>query len=139
MAAIFWLDDEADRLTFDTTREVLESAGMQVTSSTSVTEAARLLLEQRSHFDLVLLDVLMPPQGRYSKDESENGTATGLRFLEELKRQRPDLPVILVTVTQQAEDLDRFLSEQHVDGYVKKPFLPHDLLEEIQAILGRAD
>ncbi len=74
--------------------------------------------------DLVLLDVLMP-----KKD--------GFEVLEELRRSRPSLPVIMLTARGTEEDRVRGL-RGGADDYVVKPFNTGELLARVEAVLRRS-
>ncbi len=77
-----------------------------------------------AEIDLVLLDVLLP-----KKD--------GFAVLEELRRARPALPVIMLTARGAEEDRVRGL-RTGADDYVVKPFSAKELLARIEAVLRRS-
>jgi len=77
-----------------------------------------------AEIDLVLLDVLMP-----KKD--------GFAVLEELRRARPSLPVIMLTARGAVEDRVRGL-RTGADDYVIKPFSVKELLARVEAVLRRS-
>ena len=74
--------------------------------------------------DLVLLDVLMPKRDGFS-------------VLEELRRARPALPVIVLTAKGTEEDRVRGL-KGGADDYVVKPFSANELLARVDAVLRRS-
>jgi two-component system OmpR family response regulator len=85
--------------------------------------ALRRLLE-RSAFDLVVLDVMMPGEDGLSLCRHLRGTT--------------DVPVILLTAM--AEETDRIVGlEIGADDYVTKPFNPRELLARIKAVLRRVN
>jgi DNA-binding response OmpR family regulator len=78
---------------------------------------------QRIHFDVVLLDLMLP--GR-----------SGLDVCREL-RARSDVPILMLTA--RGEEADRVLGlELGADDYLPKPFSPRELLARIQAHVRRA-
>lgn len=76
---ILIVDDEADIR--ESLRELLEDEGYRVTTAGSVAEARMVVLAQ---IDAVLLDIRL-------------GDGDGIAVLSELKAQRSDLPVIMIT------------------------------------------
>jgi two-component system copper resistance phosphate regulon response regulator CusR len=76
----------------------------------------------RGHFDLVLLDLVLPGM-------------SGLQVLEQLQRERPDLPVIIVSAR---DDLSTKLRafELGAKDYLVKPFSLDELLARIRVHLG---
>jgi DNA-binding response OmpR family regulator len=73
--------------------------------------------------DLVVLDINMPG-------------ASGFQVCESI-RKRSRVPVIILTVRGEEEDLVRAL-ELGADDYLTKPFSPRTLLARIKALLRRA-
>src|SRR5215813_9382072 len=73
--------------------------------------------------DLVVLDINMPG-------------ASGFQVCESI-RKRSRMPVIMLTVRGEEEDLVRAL-ELGADDYLTKPFSPRTLLARIKALLRRA-
>lgn len=76
----------------------------------------------RGHYDLMILDVMLPG-------------LDGLSVLQQLRRKR-DLPVIMLTARVQQHD--RILGlDSGADDYLPKPFDPDELLARIRAVLRR--
>jgi two-component system, OmpR family, response regulator len=71
--------------------------------------------------DLVILDVMLP--GR-----------SGLEVLEGIRREKPVLPVIMLTARAQVEDKVRGLDAGATD-YITKPFSVEELLARVRAHL----
>ena len=78
----------------------------------------------RSNYELMLLDLALP--GR-----------DGLEILEELRRARPTVPVIILTARGAEADRVRGL-QLGADDYVVKPFSVRELLARIEAVLRRS-
>lgn len=77
------------------------------------------------HPDLVVLDLNLP------------GMA-GLDLFREMRRLRPDVPVVMLT--SRAEEIDRVVGlELGADDYVTKPFSPRELAARVKAVLKRSD
>ncbi|MBN1566892.1 MAG: response regulator transcription factor [Acidobacteria bacterium] len=77
----------------------------------------------QSACDLILLDLVLPKIG-------------GLTILEELRKSRPALPVIILTARGEESDRVKGL-ELGADDYVVKPFSVKELLARVQAVLRR--
>jgi DNA-binding response OmpR family regulator len=74
--------------------------------------------------DLVILDVVLPDR-------------SGFEVLEEIRRCRPRLPVIMVTARGAEPDRIHGL-RQGADDYVVKPFSAGELLARVEAVLRRS-
>jgi len=77
----------------------------------------------QSSCDLILLDLVLPKIG-------------GLAILEEVRKSRPAMPVIILTA--RGEESDRVTGlKLGADDYVVKPFSVKELLARVQAVLRR--
>ena len=102
--------------------EILESAGHVVTGAESAERALALL--ERSDFDLVVSDVVMPG-------------LSGLELLEAVRARRASLPVVLVTGAGTYDTLSQALT-RGAAGLVTKPFAHADLQAAVADALERA-
>ncbi len=117
MARLLVIDDEANiRLLY---AQELGDDGYEVVSAATVKEALQRLDEQP--FDLVILDIKL-------KSES------GLDLLQQIVRERHNLPVILCSAFScYKDDFSAWLA----DGYVVKSSNIEDLKAEISKVLGK--
>jgi two-component system alkaline phosphatase synthesis response regulator PhoP len=119
-ARILIVDDEAHLA--EGIRENLEAEGY----ATDVAHDGRAGLERvrERHFDLIVLDVMMP-------------NMDGLELCAELRREGVQTPVLFLTVKGDAEDRVRGF-EAGGDDYLSKPFHLKELLLRVAAILRRS-
>jgi len=90
---------------------------------TVATGEAGLAALEREHFDLVVLDLMLP----------------GIDGLEICRRIRGSSSIPIVMLTARGEDMDRIVGlELGADDYLPKPFNPRELLARVQAVLRRA-
>jgi len=101
----------------------LESVGMQ----TQVYHRSELALRflQRNFANLILLDITLPDQDGFS-------------FLDELKRNEINVPVIFLTGNDSEVSKVKGL-DLGADDYVTKPFSAAELIARIHAVLRRAE
>jgi two-component system alkaline phosphatase synthesis response regulator PhoP len=103
-------------------RENLEAEGYR--TAVAHDGLAGLELARKEHFDLLLLDVMMPK-------------LDGLELCRELRREGNQTPVLFLTVKGDAEDRVRGF-EAGGDDYLAKPFHLRELLLRVAAILRRS-
>lgn len=84
--------------------------------------AALRLVEEHSDLDIVVLDLLMPGMG-------------GLSALAEFGRVRPDLPVIVLSSSEDPQDARKALAQGAL-GYVPKSASQHTLISAIRLVLA---
>src|SRR5690625_6911814 len=78
-------------------------------------------LWQREHFDLLVLDIMLPGED-------------GLSICRRLRGGHDNTPIIMLTA--KAEEIDRIVGlEMGADDYLVKPFNPRELLARVNAIL----
>jgi DNA-binding response OmpR family regulator len=106
----------------DVVRRYLEQDGCEVRLAADGADGLAAVAAQRP--DLVVLDLMMPG-------------IDGLEVCRRLRRQLPDLPVIMLTAL--GEEADRVIGlEVGADDYVTKPFSPRELVLRIRSVLRRA-
>jgi two-component system copper resistance phosphate regulon response regulator CusR len=99
----------------------LQESGLDCSSAGDTDEALELLC--RGHFDVILLDVMMP--GR-----------SGWEFLQDLRRRDQQTPVIFLTARHAVEERVKGL-RLGADDYIIKPFEFSELLARIEVVLRR--
>lgn len=87
----------------------------------TTSEAQDLL--RREDYDAILLDIAMPGE-------------TGWEFLERLRAEGDETPVIFLTAHQSLDERVRGL-RLGADDYVAKPFQPEELVARLEAVLRR--
>jgi PAS domain S-box-containing protein len=115
------VDDEA--LVQALSATILEKAGFTVLTASDGGEALDIIGERGQAVVGVLLDLTMP--GR-------RGTET----LQELRRLRADLPVVLMSGYSEQDVTDLVRGESLV-GFLQKPFRAEELIERVRQVLER--
>jgi len=116
---VLWVDDEIEYLRSHIM--FLETRGYSVIPVFSGDDAIAMLHENPKEFDIVLLDEQMP-----GKD--------GLTTLEEIKEFLPDLPIVMVTKSEEEQVMEDALGKK-IDGYLTKPVNPSQILLVCKEIL----
>jgi len=114
---VLWVDDEAELL--ESHRIFLREKGYEVEWATNADDAVELL--RRRPFDVVLLDEQMP------------GTR-GLEAYREMRELAPNLPVVMVTKSEDDSTLKEALGA-NIRDYLVKPVNPRQVLTAITRIL----
>lgn len=119
IAKILVLDDEQDLRAL--LQRYLSDQGFLVRTLAAAEQLDKLL--QREHFDVLVLDVMMPGED-------------GLAVCRRLRAQGETIPIIMLTA--RGDPVDRIIGrEMGADDYLPKPFNPRELVACIQALLRR--
>jgi DNA-binding response OmpR family regulator len=102
--------------------DVLVFHGYEVDSAATGPEGLEKALTGK--FELILLDIMLPGMD-------------GFTVLEQLRKSRPALPVIMLTARGDEQDRVRGL-KMGADDYVVKPFSALELLARVEAVLRRS-
>jgi DNA-binding NtrC family response regulator len=116
--SVLLVDDEEDLVLAMAERLALR--GFHVDTATNAADALRRLAEK--DFSVLILDVKMPGRG-------------GLRLMSEIKKEHPNLPVILFTGHGSTADAARGVQEGAFDCLMK-PVQVDELIEKIRTAAG---
>lgn len=114
------VDDDAMNLKM--AEFILSKKAYQVLKAASGQEGLALLKQEP--VDLVLLDIEMPGM-------------SGIEVLEQIRKEEAlsGVKVLALSASSDEETLNK-MRELGSLGHVKKPFMPADLLEQVEAALG---
>ena len=108
------IDDEAP--VRNLLSEFFKKKGYEVSGAETAEEAIRLVAETSP--DLVILDILLPD-------------VDGIEVLSQLKKSKPELPIIIMTGIGFDESLLREAQEKGASGYISKTLPLDQLLMEV--------
>ena len=123
MSSILIVEDEthlADGLRYN-----LRAEGYDVDIASNAEQAASLLLDNRTAYDVVVLDVMLPGMD-------------GFTFASQLREKGQFVPILMLTARGQAQDVLRGF-EAGADDYLPKPFDLSVLLARLHALLRRRE
>jgi CheY-like chemotaxis protein len=116
---ILWVDDEIDLLRSHVM--FLENKDYEVETASNGADAVDIV--RGAPFDVVLLDEQMPGMD-------------GLETLEAIKEARPELPVVMVTKSEEEDLMEQALGSQ-ISDYLTKPVNPSQILLTCKRLLER--
>ena len=114
MARILWADDEIELLKPHVM--FLESKGHQVTTVQSGNEAVDQVNDE--NFEIIFLDENMPG-------------LSGLETLEHIKAQKPSVPIIMITKSEEESIMESAIGGR-ISDYLIKPVNPNQILLSIK-------
>ena len=117
---VLWVDDEIDLLKPHII--FLEKKNYEVTTCQSGTEAIEIVDNQ--NFDIVFLDENMPG-------------LTGLETLSEIKEKRNNLPVVMITKSEEEYIMEEAIGSKIAD-YLIKPVNPNQILLSLKKNLDHS-
>jgi CheY-like chemotaxis protein len=118
---ILLVDDEQQLVNLGV--EVLQDLGYHVIGTSDPSAALDTFRREPHRFDLVLTDMSMPK-------------LSGLALTREIRRIRPEVPVILSTGYLE-ESFSEMVKAHGISDLLKKPFSVHDISGLIRKVLDR--
>jgi len=118
---ILLVDDEKNMI--DAIQPMLENLGYKVTARTSSIDALEAFRYDPKAFDLIITDMTMP-------------NMTGKELASELKRMRPDMPVILCTGFSDQIDEKR-ATKMGINAFIMKPTVKSEMAKTIRKVLDK--
>ena len=119
MQHILIVEDDLDIQ--DLLRNFFQEVGYEITTASDGMEAIALF--SSTHFDLILLDIMLPKIDGFT--------------VCELMRKQSQIPIIMLTALAGEEEQIKGLDLQ-VDDYITKPFSMPILIRKIAAVLRRS-
>lgn len=119
MAKILWIDDEIDLL--KPLCIILSNAGHSVDTAQSGSDALDMI--EKSSYDAILLDENMPG-------------ISGLETLGRIKEIDPNVPVVMVTKSEEEDIMEQAIG-QKIANYLVKPVSKMQLLSCLRQIIGK--
>lgn len=107
---ILWADDEIDYLKISI--HFLQEKGYEVITANNGYDAVEIC--QQQNLDIVFLDMNMPG-------------ISGLETLSRIKAKHPNLPVVMITKSEEEEIMDEAVGLK-IDDYLIKPVKPNQIL-----------
>jgi len=116
---ILWTDDEIDLLRAHIL--FLEEKGYEVLTASNADDALKIIKEK--DLDLLFLDENMPGKG-------------GLDILPEIKSLAPEVPVVMITKSEEENIMEEAIGAQ-IDDYLIKPVNPKQILLTIKKLMDQ--
>jgi DNA-binding NtrC family response regulator len=135
---VLYIDDESDTEKMSSKFDILKDNNIEVTPVTKVEDVLPTLSKLHKSIDIVILDIIMPPEDYYSIDETAGGTTTGLRLLQDIRTGHSNLPIIIVSI-KRTETADSAVEKYSVAEYLEKPVEALEIADAIKNVLGVRD
>lgn len=134
---VIYIDDEVNTEKMASKFEILRESDIELIPVENVRDALPTIEKYFSEIDLVVLDVIMPPEDHYGIEETNGGTTTGLRLLKDIRTKFKTLPIIIVSVRRRQVS-EGLLKQMNVAEYLEKPILAAEIAEAIKRVLTKA-
>lgn len=89
---------------------------------------------EKTRYDAVLLDIMMPPPKDMDAELVGYGRTTGVEICRRIRYLNPDLPIVVLSVVRDAGILDR-IHKAGADDIINKPALPSKISETLNKVL----
>jgi CheY-like chemotaxis protein len=129
---ILWVDDEPTQVMSKI--QFLEDYGFEVATATSVAECKEKLSLQ--HYDLVIIDMMIPNTGDVDFIRAKGGLTTGLELARWIRKEHPDQKIVGCSISD--EEAASVWFRMHASGFWLKGDLrpAHSLINRVQVALN---
>ncbi|WP_243374722.1 response regulator [Geotalea sp. SG265] len=103
--------------------DALEEGGFKVITAPNAKAADKHIFSQ-SKPDLIILDVMLPILDGDKK----------ARMLKDNPQTR-DIPILLLS-SKPADELARLVTDSGADGFIRKPFMPRNMVDKVRDMLS---
>lgn len=136
---ILFVDDEPRIM--NSLRQYLEAQlkphGYEVVFHNNVDTAWDFFEKHIEEIDLVILDIMMPPEKQFSTERTNGGLKTGLFFYKRIRARTQEMPVILFTNFSDEDVEKRLRQEDRKARFLQKAnYLLLDFVDEVKRMLG---
>lgn len=123
MKKILIVEDE--KILADLLEKKLKESGYEVLLTRDGEKGLKVIQEQKTNLDLILLDIIMPKIG-------------GFEVLEEMKKdpKLAAIPVIVISNSGQPVEISRALELGVKDYLIKTEFDPNEVIEKVKKQIG---
>lgn len=130
---ILFIEDDFEKI--KGLAENLESIGYEIDHALNGTEGIDKVKSEE--YDLVIVDLIMPPGDKIQiKEERESG----IRVCEVIKKEvSKDLPIIILSVVSEDEEIGGALEQLNINEYLEKPILPSVLERTVRGLIGNPE
>ena len=118
----------------------LEDNGHEVLFEDNVDSALAILEDLGNHFDLLVLDISMPPGETFEFENTRGGARTGLALYDKIRSFRPDLKIVALTNVAEPRVVERLTGEDpRRCQFLRKPeTLPFQFAERVATFLSES-
>ena len=127
-----------DRLPMRFYVRALEQKGFAVKHCLDSESALDFVKKEGAAIRIVILDIMMPP-GTYSAEETNEGLRTGFFLLKDLRKECPNVPVLVLTNVKNEDTLKEFKEGALLKVVQKMYCPPFDLVELVEEMASGAD
>jgi CheY-like chemotaxis protein len=133
---VLYVDDEANTEKMASKFEILKDEGIDVAAVTRVSDVLPEIARLGNAVNLIVLDLIMPPENIYSLGDTDGGTTTGLRLLQDIRNKYSNVPVMIVSIRRRTTMREDLMKRYGVVEYLEKPVTAYEIAVAIKKALG---
>lgn len=135
MARVLLVDD--DKMVMESYIDMLREAGHAVVFCDRLDEAVAAF--ERAPFDVLVLDLMLPPGARFENRWRETGAPPGALFRDFIRQQNDSILIIFLTNFSNRLRDSRCLDDPHEVGFAKRDYSPVMFSQEVGRMLAVAN
>jgi two-component system NtrC family response regulator len=129
---VLFIDDEKKLV--ENAAPVLEAKGFEVLATTDIAKAIDAFANK--NFDIVLVDIAMPPTSDMDAKALSYGRETGIEVIRRLRAIKSNVPIVVLTVIRDTAILSR-IREAGVSQILNKPEEPERIADVLKRMVKK--
>ena len=130
---ILWIDD--DEWKSLPLKETLELHGHEIRFCPDCEEGYKELQKNPENYDVLMLDVMMPPSSMFENKDNNSGDITGLLFYKHIRNSLKELPILIYTVVRDVALLNKYLCDDNKAAWLNKPASAESIITKINNLI----
>ena len=134
MKKVLFIDDEANSEKMKSRFEIIEENGIEIIPVWNIEEIIPTFKKHIDDIGLIIVDLIIPNEDIYSDSDTNGGTTTGFKIIEDIQRINPNIPIIVLSIRRK-DSANKLLLKYKIQKYVEKPIDTASIIEIIKGIL----
>jgi DNA-binding response OmpR family regulator len=134
MKKVFFIDDQSNSSEFESRFDIIKEQGIEILYVDNIDDVIPIFQEYVHEIGLIILDIIIPPLDKYSEDQSNGGTTTGLLLLKEIRKINKEIPIIIFSIRRKS-GIEMNFENNNVVRYLQKPIETAELVNYIKMYL----
>lgn len=120
MIKILWIDDEAKSEQVNSIVEILRDYNIEPILFDNYEDGINFFKSNFNSLGLIVVDLIMPFKSRYNNIDTNGGSKTGMRVIQDLRYINKDVPIIIRSIKRKSSISQEEMEKLKISSFVEK-------------------